>query len=290
MNRGAHKNDVFVGNIAFGTTEEELRRIFSEVGRVKAVRIAKDNETGKSRGYCFVEFEDSATALSAIRNLNDREVNGRPLRVNFSNNSTLLDYAQSVGADTSQMMNNSQPARTERSAQAVVDSMSKRELWDVVKDAKDLAESDRGRLRSLLEENPALVDGLVHAMLLVGMIKEGPNTSLGQPPQQPAPGATYPPTGNNPQYAPGGFGGAYQQLPPPEVVNEALALTPQMLAQLPPERRAKIEMLREQVARGGMGGPPPGSYMGQSGGPPPPQGGYQMMPPRPRGGGMNGLL
>lgn len=287
MNRGgAHKNDVFVGNIAFGTTEEELRRIFSEVGRVKGVRIAKDQETGKSRGYCFVEFEDSATALSAIRNLNDREVNGRPLRVNFSNNSTLLEYAQSVGADTSQMT--AQPARAERTAQAVVDGMSKRELWDVVKDAKDLAESDRGRLRSLLEENPALVDGLVHAMLLVGMIKEGPTTT---------PAATQsPPPPNNSHYPPPPNGFPAQPLPPPEVVNEALSLTPQMLAQLPPERRAKIEMLREQVARGGGGGmggaqplPPQGGYvMGQGG--PPPQGGYPMMPPRPRGGGVNGLL
>ena len=53
------------------------------------VRMATNAETGKPRGYCFVEYDDAATALSAIRNLNNREVNGRQLRVNFSNNSTL---------------------------------------------------------------------------------------------------------------------------------------------------------------------------------------------------------
>ena len=51
--------------------------------------MATNAETGKPRGYCFVEYDDAATALSAIRNLNNREVNGRQLRVNFSNNSTL---------------------------------------------------------------------------------------------------------------------------------------------------------------------------------------------------------
>ena len=49
------RNDVFVGNIAFGTTDEDIRRIFSEVGRVKNVRMAVNSETGKPRGFCFVE-------------------------------------------------------------------------------------------------------------------------------------------------------------------------------------------------------------------------------------------
>lgn len=63
------RNDVFVGNVAFGTTDEDIRRIFSEVGRVKNVRMAVNSETGKPRGFCFVEYDDAATALSAIRNL-----------------------------------------------------------------------------------------------------------------------------------------------------------------------------------------------------------------------------
>ncbi|KAJ8601409.1 hypothetical protein CTAYLR_005038 [Chrysophaeum taylorii] len=285
---GGHgRNDVFVGNIAFGTSEEDLKRIFSEVGRVVAVRLATHAESGKSRGYCFVEYEDAATALSAIRNLNNREINGRPLRVNFSNNSNLVDYAQSVG--------DSGPAtKPERTAQSVVESMSKREVWEVVKDAKDVADADRARLRRLLEENSALVDGLVHAMLVLGMIKEPPPEArplepapapsrftppprpYTHPPQQFAPrsgappprgGVPGPPHFSQPQPArpppayadprgpPRGFyqpGPSQQQpqVPPPELVKEALALSPQQLAQLPPDRRAKIEMLRDKFSRG----------------------------------------
>lgn len=335
MSRVGQKNDVFVGNIAFGTSEEDLRRIFSEVGRVKAVRMATNAETGKSRGYCFVEYEDAATALSAIRNLNNREINGRPLRVNFSNNSTLVDYAQSVGAGDTVA---AQPTRQERTAQSVVESMSKREIWEVVKDAKELAEADRGRLRSLLDENPALVDGLVHAMLIIGMIKEGPpeppqletmaaapaavvqrsmtpppppqqfsaapptQPAFGRPPQpmysvrpqpqRPVPygaGAVPPPYAERPP-PPRGFGYAHppqSSVPPPELVNEALALSPHQLAQLPPDRRAKIEMLRDKFSRHpppNYGPPPP--RPSQPGAPPMGRGAGHMpaiLPPRPRG-------
>ena len=55
MPRGG-RNDVFVGNIAFGTTDEDIRQIFSEVGNVRNVRMAVNAETGKPRGYCFVEY------------------------------------------------------------------------------------------------------------------------------------------------------------------------------------------------------------------------------------------
>ena len=75
---------VFVGNISFETTEEMVRDVFSEVGPVLAVRFATARDTGKPKGYGFVEFGDSATADAAVRNLNGREVGGRPLRVDFA--------------------------------------------------------------------------------------------------------------------------------------------------------------------------------------------------------------
>lgn len=81
------KNDIFVGNLAFNTTEEQLHQAFSEIGRVINVRLVTDVETGKPRGFAFVEFQDAQAALSAIRNMNDYELNGRRLRVNFSNSS-----------------------------------------------------------------------------------------------------------------------------------------------------------------------------------------------------------
>ncbi|EEC50467.1 predicted protein, partial [Phaeodactylum tricornutum CCAP 1055/1] len=76
---------VFVGNLAFNTTEEQLQQVFSDIGRVIHVRLVTDVDTGKPRGFAFVEFSDAQAALSAIRNMNDYELNGRRIRVNFSN-------------------------------------------------------------------------------------------------------------------------------------------------------------------------------------------------------------
>jgi cleavage stimulation factor subunit 2 len=98
---GAPRHDVFVGNLAFATTEEQLHVAFSELGRVVRVRMVSDVETGKPRGFAFVEFEDPQAALSAIRNMNDYEINGRKLRVNFSNSSHLETLASQLGMDLS---------------------------------------------------------------------------------------------------------------------------------------------------------------------------------------------
>ena len=95
------KHDIFVGNLAFATTEEQLHTIFSEIGRVVRVRMVCDIETGKPRGFAFVEFEDPQAALSAIRNMNEYEINGRKLRVNFSNSSHLETLANQLGMDLS---------------------------------------------------------------------------------------------------------------------------------------------------------------------------------------------
>merc|ERR1740117_660838 len=96
------KHDIFVGNLAFNTTEDQLHQTFSEIGRVIKVRLVTDAETGKPRGFAFVEFEDPQAALSAIRNMNEYELNGRRLRVNFSNSSHLEALAGKLGMDLTQ--------------------------------------------------------------------------------------------------------------------------------------------------------------------------------------------
>ncbi len=70
-----------VGNIPYEVTEEKLKEIFSEVGPVVSMKLVFDRETGKPKGYGFCEYKDIETALSAMRNLNGYEVNGRILRV-----------------------------------------------------------------------------------------------------------------------------------------------------------------------------------------------------------------
>ncbi|CAN1731196.1 Cleavage stimulating factor 64 [Linum perenne] len=77
---------VFVGNIPYDATEEQLIEICREVGPVVSFRLVIDRETGKPKGYGFCEYKDEETALSARRNLQGYEINGRQLRVDFAEN------------------------------------------------------------------------------------------------------------------------------------------------------------------------------------------------------------
>ncbi|KAG5004857.1 hypothetical protein AAZX31_10G207900 [Glycine max] len=77
---------VFVGNIPYDATEEQLIEICQEVGPVVSFRLVIDRETGKPKGYGFCEYKDEETALSARRNLQGYEINGRQLRVDFAEN------------------------------------------------------------------------------------------------------------------------------------------------------------------------------------------------------------
>lgn len=72
----------FVGNLSFSATEEELKQLFSEAGPVVKARIGMDRETGKSRGFAFVEFATDEACAAAIEKLNGHDLGGRRLRVN----------------------------------------------------------------------------------------------------------------------------------------------------------------------------------------------------------------
>jgi len=72
---------LYVGNLPFQTTEDDLSEMFSEVGNVESVRIITDRETGRSRGFGFVEMADE-DAEKAISQFNGKDMNGRPLTVN----------------------------------------------------------------------------------------------------------------------------------------------------------------------------------------------------------------
>ena len=72
---------IYVGNLPFSATEDEIRNLFSPFGTVHAVKLVTDRETGRPRGFGFVEMEDSAAA-SAISALNGKDMGGRSLRIN----------------------------------------------------------------------------------------------------------------------------------------------------------------------------------------------------------------
>ena len=72
---------IYVGNLPYSATEDEVRDLFSPHGEIISVAMITDRETGRFRGFCFVEMEDDA-ADAAIEALSDQEMGGRTLRVN----------------------------------------------------------------------------------------------------------------------------------------------------------------------------------------------------------------
>ena len=78
------KNKLYVGNMSYSTSEEELREAFAAHGEVSSVNIVLDRITGKSRGFGFVEMSTPEAAQEAIKGLNDQDLGGRKLTVDFA--------------------------------------------------------------------------------------------------------------------------------------------------------------------------------------------------------------
>ena len=76
---------IYVGNLNFNTTEEQLNTLFAQYGTIVSASIVTDRYTGRSRGFGFVEMEDTEAADAAISALDGQEFDGRALRVNEAN-------------------------------------------------------------------------------------------------------------------------------------------------------------------------------------------------------------
>ena len=74
--------NIYVGNLSYTATEGELRDAFAAFGAVTSVKILMDRETGRSRGFGFVEMPNQSEGEAAISNLNGKELGGRALRIN----------------------------------------------------------------------------------------------------------------------------------------------------------------------------------------------------------------
>lgn len=73
---------LYVGNLSFNTSTEDLEKAFGEVGTVESTKIIEDRETGRSRGFGFIEMSSQQEGEAAITKLNGTELNGRELLVN----------------------------------------------------------------------------------------------------------------------------------------------------------------------------------------------------------------
>jgi RNA recognition motif-containing protein len=75
---------LYVGNLPFSTSEEDLRNLFAQAGNVISVTLIKDRDTGRSRGFAFVEFSSQAEAEKAVSLFNNTPLENRSLKVNLA--------------------------------------------------------------------------------------------------------------------------------------------------------------------------------------------------------------
>lgn len=76
--------NLYVSNLSFGTGDNELKTLFSEYGSVTSAKVITDRETGRSRGFGFVEMPSDEEAKKAINGLNNKEIEGRPMSVSVA--------------------------------------------------------------------------------------------------------------------------------------------------------------------------------------------------------------
>lgn len=274
------KHDIFVGNLDFNTTEEQLHQVFSEVGRLVRVRMVTDQDTGKPRGFAFVEFEDPQAALSAIRNMNDFELNGRRIRVNFSNSSHLEALAGKLGMDlpNSQTQQNNQnneaPANVGAVAVATaLKGMSKGELYDVLAKLKEIADRDPEEARRILTGHPQLPEAILFAMSKLDMAVQSPPAPVPGAFPQPPPAVAAPADPRQRSVDPRQRSvdprarvDPRQRAPPPPpppppsytapphldpaLVQQVMSLTTEQISRLPPDQSQSIMALRNQITGG----------------------------------------
>lgn len=80
--------NMYVSNLSFHSAEEDLRQLFEQYGTVSSAKIITDRETGRSRGFGFVEMESDAEANAAMKALNNKEVQGRAMSVTIAREKT----------------------------------------------------------------------------------------------------------------------------------------------------------------------------------------------------------
>eukprot|EP01035_Chromulina_nebulosa_P020329 gene20329-26389_t len=142
----SEKNDVFVGNLPFTATQEKLLEIFSLVGQVKTIRIINDSETGRSKGFAFVEYYDAAVAIAAIKHLNNTEFEGKQLRIGFAANSKLREKARELGEDIADTTSGTVGTGIQGSQlqwQSSVAALNLSDAWDILDSIKKLAETNK---------------------------------------------------------------------------------------------------------------------------------------------------
>ncbi len=78
------KQNLFIGSLAYATTDDSLQAFFAQVGEVESARVITDRDTGRSKGFGFVEFKDEANNQKAVDQLNGQDLDGRAIAVSIA--------------------------------------------------------------------------------------------------------------------------------------------------------------------------------------------------------------
>jgi len=263
---------------SLGVSEEQIIDIFSRVGSVNSFRLVHDKETGRPKGFGFLEYADPDNAAAAVRNLNDHDIMGRKLRVDWSNDSggggSGGDHAQnqqqSNGLDaqapavlpplppgTEAMNGLSAPDAISQTLQA----MPPPQLLDIISQMKGMVAENPAQVTQLFGVAPQLAYAVFQALLLLGLTDTTVLNSIvqataNQPAQQaPAP-VPQPP---QPQYVPPPIQPPSYPNYPPQFAQPAHVPTPPVQQPpyqppqpaAPPDQQALIQqvlaMTREQI-------------------------------------------
>ena len=186
---------VFVGNIPYEATEDELRAIFSRVGPVVSLRLMYDKDTKQPKGFGFIEYRDIETAYSCMRNLNDVEYGGRPMRVDWADhelrnaesvqkvlrtaNAEVSERTEKIVAEklqefkgkiTDDMMDVvNEGVKPHREIEAIIELLAKDQLVVLLSEIQKLSQTNPDVARSFLDTYPQLKFAISFALSRVGV-------------------------------------------------------------------------------------------------------------------------
>ncbi|TKX21727.1 hypothetical protein C1H76_6223 [Elsinoe australis] len=240
---------VFVGNIPYGVSEEQIIDIFSRVGSVNNFRLVHDKETGRPKGFGFLEYADPDTAAAAVRNLNDHEIMGRKLRVDWSNDSSGGGGGSGGGQQAPEPSHPNGldvpnpgilpplPHGMENPSISAPDAISQTlsampapQLLDLISQMKGMVAENPAQVQQLFTVAPQLAYAIFQALLLLGLTDTNVLSSIVQAAAQPPQPQYQQPPAPPPQAQPPNPYASYQQYQQPTHV----PTPPQQPAYAPP--------------------------------------------------------
>ncbi|CAH8620221.1 unnamed protein product [Dicrocoelium dendriticum] len=166
---------IFVGNIPYEATEEKLIELFGKAGPVVGFRLVYDRESGKPKGYGFCEYNNPAVAASALRNLQNIEFNGRPLRIGPAageqNSAELALSNPSVGPPLESPYGEAcDPQAAPEAISRAVASLPPEQMYELMKQMKLCIQNNPNEARNMLLQNPQLAYALLQAQIVMKIV------------------------------------------------------------------------------------------------------------------------